>query len=110
MNTLFVQNYSNIVGGNCKTPKRNYLGDGRANGTHAKASKGTTRCIGNGQLLPSCWSKANLLRIGRRGCRDGGFEVWKLLLKPILGICNFVDVVCFELTSSSSYPCSSNKL
>jgi len=71
-----------------------------------KASKGTTRCIGNGQLLPSCLSKANLFRIGRRGCRDGGFEVWKLFLKPILGICNFVDVECFELASSSSYPCS----
>jgi hypothetical protein len=33
---------------------------------------------------------------------DGGFEVWRLLLKPILGISSFVDVICFKLASSSS--------
>jgi len=56
-----------------KAPKRNYWGDGRANGAHAKASKGTNRCIGSGQLLPSCLSNANLSRVGRRGVQGWGF-------------------------------------
>lgn len=46
---------------------------------------------------------------GRRGCGDGGFEVWRLLLKPILGICSFVDAVYSESGSSSSSS-SSEKL
>ncbi len=44
------------------------------------------------------------------GCGHGGFEVWRLLLKPILGICSFVDAVCSESASSSSSSSSSEKL
>ncbi len=52
---------------------RNYWGDGRVDGAHAKASKGTNKCIGSEQLLPSCLSKANLLWIGRSGLQGWGF-------------------------------------